>query len=159
MPQTLEIKMRRTSFAPIALLIAGLVLTTTVTKSAVAQDSATQKKIVIALMDELFNKHDLTAIDRYIGSYKQHSAGKDGKEGLREFATNYLSKFPKSSAEIKSVVAEGDLVIVLNHVKMSPEDRGQVCFDQFRVTSGKIIEHWDACQDIPEVRQNNNSPF
>lgn len=117
------------------------------------------KQLVVFAFNEAFNKHDLSALDQFFGPYKQHSAGADGVEGLRAFAVPFLKQFPNSSAEIKRVMAEGDWVMLHNHAKISPEDRGMICMDLFRVDGEHIVEHWDSCQEIPATRQNDNSPF
>ena len=68
-------------------------------------------------------------------------------------------KFPNRSSEIKRVMAEGDLVVLHVHSKPSPEDRGSAIIDIFRVENGKIVEHWDVIQPIPEKAANTNTMF
>ena len=38
-------------------------------------------------------------------------------------------------------------------------DRGSAVFDMFRVEHGKIMEHWDVIQPIPEKASNKNTMF
>jgi predicted SnoaL-like aldol condensation-catalyzing enzyme len=57
------------------------------------------------------------------------------------------------------VIAEGDLVVIHNQWRDSPEDRGQAVVDIFRVEKGKIVEHWDVSQEIPENPANQNGMF
>ena len=45
------------------------------------------------------------------------------------------------------------------HSTNSPSDRGQAVLDIFRVKNGKIVEHWDITQDIPEKSANENTMF
>lgn len=40
-----------------------------------------------------------------------------------------------------------------------PGTRGRAIFDLFKLKNGKIIEHWDAVQDIPEKSANPNGMF
>lgn len=51
------------------------------------------------------------------------------------------------------------LVFIHNHIKLNPKDRGQAAVDIFRVRDGKIVEHWDVIQDIPEKAENPNTMF
>ena len=55
--------------------------------------------------------------------------------------------------------ADGDLVFIHNHIKLNAQDRGQAAVDIFRIKKGKIVEHWDVIQDIPEKAEKNNTMF
>ena len=57
------------------------------------------------------------------------------------------------------MIAEGELVMIHNLWKDTPEDRGQAVVDIFRLENGKIVEHWDVSQDIPENPANKNGMF
>jgi predicted SnoaL-like aldol condensation-catalyzing enzyme len=61
--------------------------------------------------------------------------------------------------EPKRVIAEGDLVAVHSHYVDAPGERGRAVLDLFRVRDGKIVEHWDAAQDVPESSANGNTMF
>jgi predicted SnoaL-like aldol condensation-catalyzing enzyme len=61
--------------------------------------------------------------------------------------------------EPKRVIAEGDLVAVHSHHVDTPGERGRAVLDLFRVRDGKIVEHWDAVQDVPETSANDNTMF
>ena len=68
-------------------------------------------------------------------------------------------KFPNAHSEIKRVIAEGDLVVLHVHSVREPGQRGRAVIDIFKVENGKIVEHWDVVQDIPEKPANDNSMF
>jgi predicted SnoaL-like aldol condensation-catalyzing enzyme len=70
-----------------------------------------------------------------------------------------LRRAPAARAEIVRVVAEGDLVVIHNHITSGPGDRGLAGFDLFRLRDGKIVEHWDARQPVPERPANSNTMF
>ncbi len=68
-------------------------------------------------------------------------------------------KFPNPHSEIKRVIAEGDLVVLHVHSVRTPGERGRAIVDIFKVENGKIVEHWDVVQDVPEKPANQNTMF
>ena len=56
-------------------------------------------------------------------------------------------------------VAEGDLVVTHSLLKTSPEGRGTAVADFFRLEEGKVVEHWDVLQPIPESAANERPMF
>lgn len=124
------------------------------------QDEA-NKELVVNFWNEVFNRHNASIIDTAVGDvYTQHSPGfADGKEAFKTAISGFLAEFPESTAEIKRVAADGDLVFIHNHIKLNAADRGQSAVDIFRVENGKIVEHWDIIQDVPEKAENNNTMF
>ncbi|MES5821723.1 nuclear transport factor 2 family protein [Streptomyces sp. RG80] len=123
--------------------------------------TAYNKKVVTAAFDQLLVKKDLSAIDRYWGTeYHQHNPGiADGVAGVKSGLGAYFSAFPQLKVEPKRVIAEGDLVAVHSHYIPAPGERGQAIVDLFRVRGGKIVEHWDVIQDVPETSANENGMF
>jgi len=83
----------------------------------------------------------------------------DGIEGFKAFLGFLREKFPQSRSEIKRVWAEGDYVIVHVHAVRTPGTRGSAIVDVFKLENGKIVEHWDVIQEIPEKAANNNGMF
>ncbi len=56
------------------------------------------------------------------------------------------------------VIAEDDLVLLHSHAVLEPGTR-QMVVDIFRVRDGKIVEHWDVIQPVPEESGNDNTMF
>lgn len=56
-------------------------------------------------------------------------------------------------------MADGDYVTLHVHFKSSPSEKGEAIVDIFRLEKGKIVEHWDVIQSIPEQSANTNSMF
>ncbi|TDR30225.1 nuclear transport factor 2 family protein [Hydromonas duriensis] len=129
--------------------------------TAQAKDSPeSMRKLAEAVNQELWNNHDISAIDRYFAKdYIQHSAGADGSEGLKAFATSFFKKFPEFKVESKRIIVENDILVNFSVTRINPQDIGQTCFDMLRVKNGKFVEHWDSCQDIPKERLNKNLPW
>lgn len=63
------------------------------------------------------------------------------------------------SSEIKSIHSSGDLVYIHNLVKSNLDDKGSAAVDIFRFEDGKIVEHWDVIQLIPESAANDHPMF
>ena len=66
---------------------------------------------------------------------------------------------PGWTYEIKHAYVDGDIAIIHSHVRMKADDRGMAVVDIFRFEKGKIVEHWDVVQPIPEKSANNNTMF
>ena len=63
------------------------------------------------------------------------------------------------SLEIKRAVAKGDLVVTHSLLKTTPDDRGTAMADIFRLEDGKVVEHWDVVQPVPESAANDHPMF
>jgi len=83
----------------------------------------------------------------------------DGKDAVIKFFTPFFKANPDAKNEIKRAVAEGDLVFLHVHSKQNATDRGRAIVEIFRVEKGKVVEHWDVIQDIPETAANSNTMF
>jgi predicted SnoaL-like aldol condensation-catalyzing enzyme len=128
-----------------------------------AGDSAKEeanKKLVTEFYEKVLNRKDVAAIDKYVGPYKQHNPmAPDGPEGLKGYIAHLKESAPQFRAEIKKVLADGDFVILHVHAVPAPGARGLAIVDIFKVANGKLVEHWDVIQEIPEKAANNNGMF
>lgn len=120
------------------------------------------KRLVREYYEMAFNERKPEeAVEKYLGGYyRQHNpqAG-DGPEPFIGFVKYYTQTYPDLRMEIKRLIAEGDLVVVHNHHTRYQGDRGVAVIDIFRLEDGKIVEHWDVLQDIPETAANDNTMF
>ena len=125
------------------------------------QQTEANKKAVIAFYDAAINQKDFEAAAKFIGPrYVQHNPrAADGPEGLRAFLALLREKFPDYHSEIKRVFADGDYVILHVHNVPTPGARGAAIVDIFKLENGKVVEHWDVRQDIPEQAANSNTMF
>ena len=119
------------------------------------------KKVVQEFYHLLINKKDFEAASKYIGNrYVQHNPlVAEGPEGLKAFVEFLKSNYPNAKSEIKRIFAEGDYVMIHVHSVRIPDTRGRAIFDLFKLENGKIVEHWDAIQEIPESSANSNGMF
>lgn len=125
------------------------------------QSVEANKEIVRDFYDLIINKKDFDAASKYIGPhYRQHNPlVADGPEGLKVFINFLKTNFPEARSEIKKVFAEGDYVILHVHSIRPPNIRGRAIIEIFRLENGKIDEHWDVIQEIPETSANPNGMF
>lgn len=137
------------------------ILAMTSVQAADAQQQETNKKNVVEFYEKALNQKDFEAASRYLGPrYTQHNpVAADGPEGLKAFIQFLRDKFPSSRSEIKRVFADGDYVIVHVHAIREPGTRGRAIIDIFKLENGKVVEHWDVAQDIPEKAANSNGMF
>ncbi|WP_321797990.1 nuclear transport factor 2 family protein [Burkholderia sp. BCC1988] len=127
-------------------------------------DSAQQeanRRTVLAFYEKGLNEKDADAALAYVGErYVQHNPNAaDGRDGFRKFVAFLRDKYPQSHSEIKRSFVDGDYVILHVHAVREPGTRGSAIVDIFRLEHGKIVEHWDVNQPVPEQAANGNTMF
>jgi predicted SnoaL-like aldol condensation-catalyzing enzyme len=142
------------------LLALGSVLMTHPVDGADKQEEQ-NKKTVVEFYEKAINQKDFEAASKYMGPrYTQHNPmAADGPAGLQGYLEFLRAKYPRSHSEIKRVFADGDYVILHVHAIREPGTRGSAIVDIFKLENGKVVEHWDVIQDIPEKAANANSMF
>jgi predicted SnoaL-like aldol condensation-catalyzing enzyme len=125
-------------------------------------DPRTNTDIVRAFYELAFNEgKPEEAVERYVGDrYVQHNPqAADGPEAFIGFVRWYRGEHPELHVDIKRTVAEGGLVVTHSLLTTGPDDRGTAAADLFRVEDGRIVEHWDVLQPVPETSANDNTMF
>jgi len=142
--------------------IAAAVTNNTINAISATQQAEQNKKIVTDFYEGVFQKHQVKEYaDRYIGDqYIQHNPHvPDGKAPFVNFFTQHFQENPEARSVIKRAVAEGNLVFLHVHSTENAQDRGVAIVDIFRIENGKIVEHWDVQQAVPESSANSNTMF
>lgn len=118
----------------------------------------TNKQTVLDFYETAFNRKDVDAVAAFIGDrYIQHNPQiGDGLAGLQARLRQLADAFPDLYVQVRRIVAEGQYVAANVHAVRVPGQRGVAIMDMFRLEGGKLVEHWDVMQDIPQESQNSN---
>lgn len=119
------------------------------------------RQLVVDFYDKFFNRHEVKEAAKVVDEhYRQHNPDvPDGKAPFVNYFTGFFKENPHSAARIVRSAADGDLVWLQVHSTNDSKDRGQAVMDIFRVSNGKIVEHWDIIQSVPEKSANANTMF
>lgn len=126
-----------------------------------ASQLETNKTNAIAFYRMAYEGNPREAAERYTGDqYIQHNPlVADGKEPFIAYFERMAAEYPDKSIDFVRAVAEGDLVALHTH-QTWPGDEEYITMDFFRFDEqGKIVEHWDAIQQIPETSANDNKMY
>ncbi len=126
-----------------------------------AHNPQANKKNAIAFYRMAYLGSPSEAVEKYVGEkYIQHNplVG-DGKQAFIDYFEEMARDYPDKEIEFVRSAAEGDLVAVHTH-QTWPGNQQYVTMDFFRFDDqGKIVEHWDAMQEIPEESKNGNTMY
>ncbi len=142
-------------------LAAAMIALAPAAYAADAKQMEENKKAVTEFYELAINQKNFEAASKFLGPrYVQHNPrAADGPDGLKAFLAFLREKSPDYHSEIKRVFADGDYVILHVHNVPTLGSRGNAIVDIFKLENGKIVEHWDVRQEIPEQAANSNTMF
>ena len=149
----------------VVVIVAVIIVVGLFTFKSMGSNVQANKDLVLKFEDLAFEQKDVNAAAALLtDDFKQHNPQiPDGKDGFIQGVGGYLLKQnPNLKLIVKRVVAQDDMVVL--HVfgkydDKNPAERGVSIIDIFRIKDGKITEHWDVIESIPETSVNNNTMF
>ncbi|GAA0573254.1 SnoaL-like domain-containing protein [Kribbella sandramycini] len=152
-------KLKATIAAALTVLMAA---TPTVASASHAPNPRTwqeirNEQVAKAVVHELFNRHDLKAVDRYFRqSLVQHSPDiANGATGLKQF----IRQKPKLRYDVFKMIADDDYVMLQSRVT-GRSAVTQIVMDVFRFDRSKIVEQWDVVMtEVPASESANGNPM
>ena len=127
------------------------------------EESTTEKnRVFIEAFAEVFYKQKNVRkafMDFVAEDYIQHnpSISNGREEAIKMLEPKFSSK--DAAFEIKRILVDSDLVAIHLNGKLSANTLGVAVVDMYRIESGKIVEHWDVLQVVPEMSANENTMF
>jgi predicted SnoaL-like aldol condensation-catalyzing enzyme len=125
-------------------------------------DPETNKQNAIAFYELMFNdSKPREAVERYVGDvYIQHNPFvADGKEPFIAYFEKMAKEYPGKRVEFKHAIAQGNFVALHTH-QTWPGEKDWVGADFFRLDdNGKVVEHWDVLQVMPDTFAHENGMF
>lgn len=119
------------------------------------------RKIIEDFADIFYRQKDVEkAFMKYVAEdYVQHNPNiLDGREAA---ITALKPKFsnPEAVFDIKRIIVDGNLAVIHVHGRMNKSQLGGAVADFYRLENGKIVEHWDVLQPVPEKAINPKAMF
>ena len=129
---------------------------------AAAADLEANKLLIRDYYEEVYNKHQLAASDRFVAKdFIEHNPRlpHEGLAGTKKFLKIVFAAFSDYHAEIQQLVAEGDWVVSRTQFTGTndgpyegrPATGNKLVFstsDFFRIENGKIAERWDVVETL-----------
>jgi predicted SnoaL-like aldol condensation-catalyzing enzyme len=120
------------------------------------------ESVVLETIELVFGRRQVQeAAMKYVAEdFVQHSPEwPTGRDAWVAMISEVLERMPTAEFTVKRVIAKDDLVVTHSHMKPTKDDRGFAVADIFRIVDGRIAEHWDVIQPVPEQAMNSNTMF
>jgi len=119
------------------------------------------RKLVLDFYENVIGRREFDRWPEYLHpDYIQHKPNiGDGPQGVIDFMRDNYARYPKHTPEIIRSFVDGDYVFLHVHVHMEPLNRDIAVMDIFRCSGGRLVEHWDVEQPVPQEMRHRNGMF
>lgn len=127
-----------------------------------AEEVARNREIVNRFIDLFYRQGRVReAFETYVApDYIQHNPlAADGRDAAIAALEPYFASQPNAIREIHRVIVDGNLAAIHVRARQNPQDRGVAIIDILRLENGRIVEHWDVIQPVPEQSRNAHPMF
>ena len=124
------------------------------------------KTLIRSFIQEIFNEHNLSTIEKYFGKETVEGSPQawKGGEGFKRFLTDFFQAFPDMHTTIEQIVAENNLVVAF--LNGSGTHKGEFhgipptnklvnirSADLYKIENEIIVEHWDVVDQLNLLKQ------
>lgn len=124
------------------------------------------KTIIRSFIEEIFNEHNLSSIEKYFGKDSMEGSPQAGKggEGFKQFLTDFFRSFPDMRTTIEHIIAENNLVVAF--LNGSGTHKGEFhgipptnkkinirSADLYKIENEIITGHWDVVDQLNLLKQ------
>lgn len=124
------------------------------------------KTLIRSFIEEIFNEHNLSSIEKYFGKDSIEGSPQAEKEGVgfKQFLSDFFKAFPDMHTTIEHIVAENNLVVAFLNGSGTHKGEFQGILptnkpviirsaDLYRMENGIIIGHWDVVDQLNLLKQ------
>jgi predicted ester cyclase len=128
------------------------------------------KNFITSYIDEIFNKHNLSSIQRYFGGNFVEGSPQAGKGGIgsKQFINEFFKAFPDWRATIEHIVAENDLVVAFlngsgthkgefNGIPPTNKPVNMRSAELYKIENERITGHWYVMDQLNLLKQTGAS--
>ncbi|RLU89242.1 hypothetical protein CTZ27_22685 [Streptomyces griseocarneus] len=116
-------------------------------KSLQANKDLVTEYIRLFYNDKDFGRARLLLTEGFVNHHPGVGAGRDRTV---EAFSGAAAAMPGFSLTVRRIVAEGDQVWTHSVAKAAPDAQPAVVVDIWRIEDGRLAEHWDVAQGVPE---------
>lgn len=116
------------------------------------------KTLVLDFYAKVWNAKNLDAVADFVADdYIQHNPHVgNGRAALEAFLGPMFEAVPEGRFTIARLIADDDLVVAHTLFQANADDRGTAVVDVYRIVDGRLAEHWDVKETVPETSSNGN---